>query len=178
MIELPIQKYGLVFRFVEPNDSAFILSLRTDEKLAKHLSKTSIALEDQIAWINGYKEREKKGEEYYFIFETLSNERVGLIRLYDISGTNYNCGSWLIKPGIDDFAAIKSDLFINDFALNILNLEKCYFDVRKHNKKVLRYHKMFATQVGEDDENIYLLTDRSAFQRKKEYLFSILGENL
>ena len=175
MIRLPIEKHGLIFRLVEPSDAPFILSLRTDEKLAKHLSKTSINLQDQIAWINSYKTREKKGDEYYFIFETLTNERIGLVRLYDFSGTNYNCGSWLIKQGIDDFAAIKADLFISDFALNVLKLEECLFDVRKQNKKVLRYHKMFSTQIGEDQENIFFHSDRKSFERKKNYLISILN---
>lgn len=177
MISLPIIKYGLTFRLVETYDAAFILSLRSNLKLSKHLSPTSNNLENQISWIESYKKREKKEEEYYFIYESLAKESIGVVRLYELSGKKFNCGSWLVKPGIDDFAAIKADLFINEFAFNTLSLEECHFDVRKDNKKVLRYHKMFAKPIAEDDLNIYFLADKNDFERKKTYLISILDEN-
>lgn len=174
MITLPAHQYGLIFRLVEEQDAEFILSLRTDPKLAMHLSPTTYDLPRQQAWIRDYKQREEQGLEYYFLFETEEHEPLGVVRLYNFIDKTYNSGSWLVKPGSDDFTAIKSDLFISSFAINELGFEQCLFDVRKANKKVVRFHKMFATVTGEDEINLYLMMDRKAYQRKYEYLISII----
>ena len=63
-----IEKYGLKARLVEEQDAAFILSLRTDPKLSRFLHPTENDEEKQRAYIRGYKEREKQGKDYYFIF--------------------------------------------------------------------------------------------------------------
>ncbi|PWK79860.1 acetyltransferase (GNAT) family protein [Mucilaginibacter oryzae] len=174
MITLPAHQYGLIFRLVEERDAEFILSLRTDPKLARHLSATENDLPKQQAWIRTYKQREALGQEYYFLFENEDHEPQGLVRLYDFDGKTYTSGSWLIKPGADEFAAIKADLFSASFAMNELGFERCVFDVRKANKKVLRFHLMFASVTGEDELNVYLALDRAAYERKFKYLTSII----
>jgi len=173
-LEIPVFKYGLWFRMVEETDAAFILSLRTDARLARYLSQTENDVARQQEWIRAYKVRELKGLEYYFIFEDHNHEPQGVVRLYDFKGKTYNSGSWLVKPGSDDFTAIKSDLFISSFALDELGFEQCLFDVRKANKKVVRFHKMFATVTGEDENNLYLTMDRKAYERKYHYLKNII----
>lgn len=174
MITLPIKKYGLTFRMVEVSDAAFILGLRTDPKLSRHLSPTDDDLAKQQAWICAYKERETQGLEYYFLFENEDHEPQGVVRLYNFINKTYNSGSWLVKPGSDDFTAIKSDLFISSFAINELGFEQCLFEVRKANKKVVRFHKMFATLISEDENNLYLIMDKKAYERKYKYLTSII----
>lgn len=174
MIQLPAHQYGLIFRLVEEQDAEFILSLRTDPKLARHLSATDNDLAKQKAWICTYKEREALGQEYYFLFETEDHEPQGLVRLYDFDEKTYTSGSWLIKPGAGEFAAIKADLFSGWFAMNELGFERCVFDVRKANKKVVRFHRMFASVTHEDELNLYLVLDRAAYERKFKYLTSII----
>jgi hypothetical protein len=178
MIQLPVKKYGLWFRFVEPHDAEFILSLRTDPVLAKHLSPTKNDPEAQRTWIAEYKKREAQGQEYYFLLEDEQHEPQGVVRLYDIKDGEFNCGSWLVKPGADEFTAIKLDLFVAQFALDELKLDRCLFDVRKKNKKVVRYHRMFSEVTGEDELNYYMMTDKDAYSRKIDYLKKILETSL
>lgn len=173
-MQFPFYKFDLIFRLVEESDAEFILSLRTDPKLSRHLSPTDNDPEQQRLWIREYKEREARGEEYYFLFESTSHEPLGVVRLYDFKDKTYNSGSWLIKPGGDILTAIKSDLFISSFALDELGFEQCLFDVRKDNKKVVRFHKMFATQINEDENNLYLMMDRKAYEKKYKYLINII----
>lgn len=174
MITLPACRYGLVFRLVEESDAEFILSLRTDPKLSKHVSPVENDLNKQKAWIRSYKEREAQELEYYFLFENPDHEPQGVVRLYDFSGKTYTSGSWLVKPGSDEFTAIKSDLFISSFAFDELGFDQCLFDVRKANKKVVRFHKLFATVIREDEHNLYLIMDRKAYDRKYQYLKTII----
>lgn len=166
----PRKQYGLWFRMVGEDDAAFILSLRTDPVLAKHLSSTENDLEKQKAWIRKYKEREANGEEYYFLFEDEQHEPQGVVRLYDFNNGTFNCGSWIIKPGADEMTAIKSDIFISTFAIEELMFEKCIFEVRKGNKKVLRFHQKFSRVIGEDELHYYLETDRDAHFKKMDFL--------
>ena len=72
MIILPedytIEKYGIKARFVGVNDVDFVLSLRSDKELTRFIHQTDNNRDLQIKWIEGYKEREREGKEYYFIF--------------------------------------------------------------------------------------------------------------
>ncbi|MBK0378213.1 GNAT family N-acetyltransferase [Mucilaginibacter segetis] len=173
-MRFPVYKYGLFFRLVEETDAAFILDLRTNKNLARHLTSTDDDLQKQVEWIREYKTREKSQKEYYFLFEDENHQPSGVVRLYDINDDTYTSGSWLAKPGSDEFLSIKSDLFISDFAAEELKGKKCVFDVRKKNKKVLRYHKMFSTVIGEDDLNYYFTIDEENALRKYNFLKSII----
>ena len=173
-MQFPVYKYGLIFRLVEESDAPFILSLRTDPKLSRHLSPTDDNLEKQMHWIRQSRQRGLKGEEYYFLFEDENRQPLGVVRLYNLKDGTFTSGSWMIKPQCDHFVAVKSDLFVLDFAFAVLNLEKCLIDVRKENKKVLLYHKKFFTQINEDKTNIYFEMDRVAYHHKRDFLTGII----
>lgn len=177
-MQFPKYKYGLTFRLVEEGDAQFILSLRLDQKLSRYLSPTDDNLEKQIQWIRLYKAREAEGKEYYILFEDQKGQQLGIVRLYDFTRDTFNSGSWLIKSNCDDFVAIKSDLFVSTFAIEELKFKKCFFDVRIENKKVVRYHKMFSTQISEDENTLYLMMDKEAYKRKYNYLMSIIEPEL
>ncbi|WP_462267042.1 GNAT family N-acetyltransferase [Mucilaginibacter sp.] len=177
-MQLPAHQYGLIFRLVEESDAEFIFSLRTDPRLAKHISSVTNELEAQKAWIRNYKEREARRLEYYILYADQHNQPVGVVRIYDITDTAYTCGSWLIKSGCDEFISAKSDLFISKFASEELKNKRCVFDVRKNNKKALRYHKMFATIIGEDELNYYFTVNEEDARRKKSFLTSIIQPNI
>jgi hypothetical protein len=179
-MQFPFHKYGLTFRLVKENDAAFILSLRTDETRAKHLSTTDNDLQKQIEWIRAYKEREKVGIEYYVLFEDAKQQPLGVFRLYNINikDNSFTSGSWLIKPGCDEFIGLQSDLFIGFLAHEVLNLNNCFFDVRKNNKKVLRYHKRFAKVISDDELNVYFVMDRSAYDQKSKFLTGVIQADI
>ncbi|MEO3404322.1 GNAT family N-acetyltransferase [Mucilaginibacter sp. CAU 1740] len=178
MIQLPAHQYGLIFRLVEEQDAEFILSLRTDPRLAKHVSPVSNELEAQQAWIRKYKEREARGLEYYFLYTDEQNEPLGVFRLYNIEHNTVTSGSWLAKSGQDELNSIRADLFLTTAIFEEFKFDRCVIDVRKDNKKLLRYHKMFFTVTSEDDLNVYMYMNAADYQRKKEFLTSIIQPSI
>ncbi|MDN3548719.1 GNAT family N-acetyltransferase [Mucilaginibacter aquaedulcis] len=174
-MKLPVYIYGLWFRMVEETDAEFIWDLRTNPELARHLSPIGDHIDNQRTWIRNYKTREAKRVEYYFIFGPKETDPCGVIRLYNITADAFTCGSWLIRPRSDEFAAPGSDLFAMILGFETLNKQRCIFDTRKANKKVVRYHRIFAKQTHEDRENYYFEIDWAHYQYKKHFLSKILG---
>lgn len=175
MVSFPINKFGLSFRLVEKSDAAFIVGLRVDPRLSKHLSYTDNDIAKQEEWIEQYKKREKQGLEFYLLFETIDQKPLGVVRLYNFKGDTYTSGSWLVSPDSDELVAIKSDLFAAYFGFEVLKFDYCYIDIRKENTKVIRYHKRYFKQVDEDAEHLYLLMDKTAYEKKKAFLLPIIN---
>jgi hypothetical protein len=174
-MDFPVCRYGLNFRLVTEDDAEFIVRLRTDKKLARYISHTDNSVANQVNWIKNYKRREEEGKEYYVLFEDAQTGPLGVFRLYKIEGDHFTAGSWLVKPDSEEFAALKSDLFLLIFGFEDLKMNRCFIDVRKDNKKLVRYHKMFFRLIGEDENNLYLDMDKAAYEHKRKYLTSILN---
>lgn len=171
-----LQLKNTALRLAEVADAAFILQLRTDKILSRFLNKTDNNLLRQQQWLQAYKQREAEKKEYYFIIENATTaEPIGTVRLYNIQGEQYTSGSWILKKGTPSNAATLSDYMITYFGFETLGFNRCFFDVRKENKKVLAFHKRFAAYVSEDEENIYMAMDRSGFAKKKEFFERVLG---
>ena len=66
--DFTMEKYGLFARFVNESDAEFIVKLRTDPVLGKWIHSTDSDIENQKQWLREYKERERNGLDYYFIF--------------------------------------------------------------------------------------------------------------
>jgi hypothetical protein len=162
-MQFPAFAYGLSFRLVQETDAAFILSLRTDSNRNKHLSPTDNSLDNQVQWLRAYKEREARGKEYYFIYTDEQQHDAGLFRLYNINGNTVTAGSWLSKPGIEAFTALKADLYVSVLIFKILQFETCLIDVRNDNK------------TGEDEQNIYLTMNNAGFEKKYKFLMNIIS---
>lgn len=156
-------------RFVEEADAEFILSLRTDEKYNKHLSPVRQDLEAQEIWIRNYKKDEAAREQFYFIIERLDGTRCGTVRVYDLRPDSFSWGSWILNEEKTRFAAIESAFLVYDFGFGDLGFDKCHFEVRKGNSKVISFHeKMGARQVGETGlENLYEITKQAVYESRK-----------
>ena len=58
----------------------------------------------------------------------------------------------------------------------ILGFEKDCFDVRRGNKKVVRFHEMRgATLVGENEIDYFFELTKESFQKTKNKLYAMLG---
>jgi hypothetical protein len=175
IIELPLSRYGLVVRYVVKKDAEFILSLRTNPFLARHLNETSTNLDRQISWIESYKERESKGLEHYFIFEK-KGVKVGLIRIYNISEKNATSGSWLCLPNISYEIPIIILVIMREFFFETLNLTTEIMDTRRNNKQVIKTHHLFGAVVtGKDDIDVFHELSRNIFLMKKNRILKLVG---
>ncbi len=155
-------------RLVEESDAQFILDLRTDKK-AKYLSQTDNNLENQIKWIRNYKEREKENKEFYFVIENKENGKIGLVRAYNIEDDSATSGSWIMIDNSPIENVLESNLLIYEFIFEKLNKEKLFFDVRKDNKKVWRFHKSYgAIQIDEDELDYFFEFKKDNFNKMKD----------
>jgi len=168
IIQSNIEKYGLIFRLIEPGDAAFILKLRSDPSLARFISKTSNSLNDQINWINNYKTREAEGKEYYFVTTTLDGQSLGTSRLSELEGDCFELGSWLFSREAPQGASILADIVTKEIGFDMLDFNFCKFNVRKENKSVLKYHLNFSPIiVDENDLDVYFNLSKENFYKNK-----------
>lgn len=142
-------------RFVTENDAEFIINMRTNTNKNKFLSSVDNNIEDQKTWIREYKKRETQKEEFYFIIESKTHEKLGLVRMYDFkeiqNKRSFCWGSWLIKEYAPKTTAIESALQIYEFGFHTLGFDRSHFDVRKGNDKVIAFHQRFGAKII--DEN-------------------------
>ncbi|MCH9852601.1 MAG: GNAT family N-acetyltransferase [Alphaproteobacteria bacterium] len=137
-------------RLALESDAEFILALRKAK--GQYLSKTDITVSQQKLWIADYKKRETAQEEFYFIIESKLAELLGTIRLYDFKNGSFCWGSWAIKDGAPRTTAIESVILVYDIGFYKLGFNHCHFDVRKDNKKLVRFHESFgARRTHEND---------------------------
>mgnify|MGYP003706666207 CR=1 FL=1 len=141
---------------VEVEDAEFIVNLRL--KKGQFLSKTDSDVEKQIEWIKEYKNREKFKEEYYFIIEDKNFNKLGTIRIYNINYEEklFTFGSFIVNNHPNNkYIALESITAIFDFAFNILQLEQCYFDCRKNNKKANDFYIRYQAEIIKENESDY-----------------------
>lgn len=167
--DFELERYGIHVRLVSEADSPFILTLRTDEKLGRFIHATSPDVQQQIEWTRKYKEREKQGEDYYFVFEKPKGNPLGVCRIYDINNDNFTIGSWLFKKDAPVGAAILGDIITREIAFSLFPHSILNFDVRKANLNVNRYQATYKPQIVREDELSYYYTcSKENFEKYKK----------
>lgn len=156
-------------RDVEVKDAEFILSLRCDEKKSKYLHKTEFNIQKQQDYIRHYKTLDN---EWYFIIENKKNEPIGTYRIYDLKQDSFSIGSWLMVEKANPFEVIEGEYLAKCFAFKTTGFNKFHFDVRKENKKVVRFHKMVGAKiVGENNIDYFFECTKDDYLKKiKQYL--------
>jgi RimJ/RimL family protein N-acetyltransferase len=150
----PLVKNDVTLRLVEESDAEFIFNLRQNEELSKYLNKVSSKIEDQTSFIKKSRELSAKGLEYYFIIE-YKNEPVGTIRIYNINHELKTCtwGSWIIKRDLGNpKVSIISTFLIYKYCFESLGIEMIYFDVRKENLSVQKFHTSYGSKIVSEGE--------------------------
>lgn len=175
--DFKIERYGLHARLVREEDVDFILFLRTNKELTKHIHSTEDDRDRQIEWIRDYKQRESEGNEYYFIFY-YHGEPVGLNRMSSRSELYAVSGSWLCKPGIEPWIPIAVNFLFNDIVFEVLNIQLVVCDVRKTNKRVYKYHLMIGdVKIHESDIDHFFYRTRNTFMPKRNKLIRLFNLN-
>ena len=164
------------YRLVDKSDANFIISLRSDKRASKYLSPVSTDINDQICWIEDYKIREQKEEEFYIMcLSKNDNIRQGVFRIYNIKSDSFEIGSWLFSKDSIRNAAIHTDLDCRVFFFNKLKVNKCYFEVVKSNKKVLKYHSIFSPKlIGENESKFKFELDKVKFLSTRKKLIKLI----
>lgn len=151
----------LNFRDAKPDDAAFILSLRTDEKKSRYLSATSPDVAQQRAWLERYAPDDSQ---VYFLITSTEGKPVGTVRLYDQRGDSFCWGSWIKSDEAPSGFGIESALMVYEYGL-ALGFKRAHFEVRKGNSGVTAFHERFgAVVVSEDEENFYYEMSEAAIR--------------
>lgn len=154
----------LVFRDATVDDAEFILSLRTDEKKSRYLSKTRPDLDAQREWLETYQDGEGQA---YFIIE-YQGEAIGTVRIYDPQGDSFCWGSWILKDSRPSQAAMESTLMVYAYACDHLGFKGAHFDVRKGNEKVWQFHERFgARRIRETEADYFYALDLAAITKSR-----------
>jgi hypothetical protein len=174
---LPLKRYNSLIRLVETGDAEFVFKLRTNQILGRYLHEIGGTVKDQECWISNYKTREAIGQEFYFInIDPETDNAVGLNRIYNFNNSIFELGSWIYLPSADISKSIIGDIIVKEIAFETLGFKVCAFNVRKENKSVVRYHKMFSSDiVGEDEINLYFELTNEVFEINKNKYLEIFG---
>lgn len=174
-------KYGLKYRLVTEDDACFILSLRTDPKLARYLHATEADLEKQKQWIREYKKREASQKEFYFIFFN-GEEPIGVYRLHDINGDKFSTGSWLFGANAPFGASFLAQIIVREYAFLELGLsyEEDLNGVYLENVNVYKFNlfaglKEIGRNVDSTGHNISLGLTKDDFLAGRKKILRMLG---
>lgn len=179
--DFTMEKYGLYARFVNEDDAEFILKLRTDEDLGRWIHSTDNDLEKQKQWLREYKQRERQGLDYYFIFYK-DGVPVGLNRLYEIKGTTFTTGSWIFIKEAPLECSIAASIMVRELAFEQLGFkyEHAFDGVHTKNVKVIRFNHMMGLKdlsLFEDVKGTYIeqsLTPED-FAKNKPKMLKYIG---
>lgn len=174
-----ISGFSYRLRPVTIEDAQFIVDTRLeDEKKSKYVHKISSDVNLQINWLNKYFER---NGDYYFVVENIfTNEKEGLISIYDINGDVAEWGRWVFKRG--SLGALESVNLIYKVAFEKLNLQEVYTRTVEDNISVVNFHKSINAKFRTLLKNEFELEGKkyNAVEQyvDKDYYFSDLKENL
>lgn len=134
-------------------DANFVVSLRLDSGRGQFLTNIDRSVEAQRRWLQGYLQDENQA--YFVIHDVETCSPVGLVRMYGPRGNFFSWGSWIFLPGCDSFLAFESAMLIYQYAF-LLGFEAAYFDVRRSNISVRRFHeKLGAVEVSSDRRDVF-----------------------
>ena len=168
-------KYGLDVRLVNEDDAEFILKLRTNKWLARHLHPTEQDIEKQISWLREYKKREDEGRENYFIYSQ-NNKPIGVNRISNISDYYGLGGSWLCSPENDMKVSMATPFFGDEISFEYLNLSFIVFDVRRANTHVWKFHQSIgAVRIEESELDFYYYLSKHNYYSKRDKMLKLLN---
>ena len=157
-------------------DAKLIFDFRSSPSSKRFLNNVP-TLENQRQWLREYFERASIGSEHYFIIEN-SRMAVGTIRISHIEPEykTFEWGSWFVRKGQHPFVAITSVLLLYELGFDDLGLETAFFEVRKENYGVLRFHQSYgAICVGEIQQSMRFELRREDFDPVRTRWRRMLG---
>ena len=170
-IDFTCKRYGIECRMAEEEDSTFIVSLRTNDKLSRYIHSTENDIEKQKKWMRSYQERHIKGEDYYFVY---SHKGVpfSVNRIYNITEKTATGGSWICVPGTLPEISMASIVMMREILFEFLGKDYDLFDVQIGNKQVRKLHLLLGAKkigVTGNQENFSLYKE-DYFRSREDFL--------
>jgi len=172
---MPIKLGKVKLRLVKESDASLIVALRNSEK-GKILPKGAQTVADQVLWLQNYKIREQRGDEYYFAIE-FDREPVGYLRVYaiDRSSAQFSWGSWVIVPQTPPVVSLSAVFLVYEFCFGALGLQQAVFDVRCRNLNVLRFHlQTGAKEISRNSLDVFFEYPRNSWQSYRPKILQLI----
>lgn len=100
---------------------------------------------------------------------------MGTNSIYNIHEDQFTGGRWCMVEHSLPEEVLESSILAWNYAFNVLGLHKDCYDVRKNNKKVLRYHTTWgARYIKEGEEDIFFEMTRDTFNQNKQRFLDLL----
>lgn len=170
---------NLTLRFIEPEDAEYVYGLRTDPTYNTHLTKVTGTAGDQRRWIEAYKERESKGEEFYYVIENEHGISCGLVRLYEIDAETFTWGSWILDKNKPSKAALESAVLSFGVGFEALQRTCANVDVRVENAHAAAfYRRLGMIEINRTERDIFFAYPRSRFLADKLRYLKLVCEEV
>lgn len=171
-----IEGPNLILRLIRPEDAEYVHGLRTDPAYNVHLSAVTGTAEDQRRWIEGYKNREASGREYYYVIERRDDGRCcGLVRLYDIEADHFTWGSWILDRNKPPKAALESAVLSFGAGFSLSGMTHALVDVRRANIHAAAFYRRFGMiEINSDAQDIFFTYPRETFLRDRPTHLAVL----
>jgi RimJ/RimL family protein N-acetyltransferase len=174
-----IDGVDISLRLVQQEDASYIYNLRTNPAYSRYLSAVTGTVGDQRSWIKSYKTRESVGSEYYFIIERKDGLPCGVVRLYNITDTQFTWGSWILDNNKPHKASLESALLSFDFGFNSLGIQTANIDVQVENTHAQAfYRRLGMIEVRRTEREIYFIYSREQFTKDHQAHTDALLKNV
>ena len=169
---------NLILRLIQPEDAAYVHSLRSNPAYNTHLSTVTGTVDNQRTWIENYKSREAKGQEFYYVIERKDGTRCGLVRLYDIEAESFTWGSWILDKNKTRKAALESAILSFGVGFDALGVQLANVDVRITNEHAAAfYRRLGMVETHRTDKDIFFIYTRDQFDTGRTHHLKQLSEN-
>ena len=169
---------NLTLRLIQPEDAAYVHSLRSNPVYNTHLPAVTGTVDDQWTWIVDYKFREAQEQEFYYVIERKDGTRCGLVRLYDVEAESFTWGSWILDENKPRKAALESAILIYEVGFDGLGCDHAVFEVRNDNSHTLAFHRRLgAREIATDELNVYFNYEQRQFDSDRPHYLKLLNEN-
>lgn len=173
-----ITKYGITLKPLTHDKIELVRQWRNTPKIRQFMEyRQEITQEMQERW---FEKISTSGKDFFFII-VFEDKEVGLINIKDVDFEKKEG-----EPGIfiwdDEFlnggASFRASLARNDFAWDVLKLERLVSHVLSDNKRAIRYNKMQGFVMASDQDGLYnqkYILEKENALKSKEKLIKILN---
>lgn len=127
--------FSYKLRKIRVEDAAFVVETRLkDAARNRYIHPISNDISLQERWI-----KEHQNEHYFVVENLFTNQKEGLISLYNIENGRAEWGRWVMKKG--SLAQVESVMLIYKFAFEKLKLDEIYTHTVKDNTSVVAFHE-------------------------------------
>lgn len=168
----------LALRLVTEEDAEYIDTLRKNGLYNKYLSEVRGNVSDQRMWIKNYKNREKKGLEFYYVIERNDAIPCGLVRIYNIKNNEFTWGSWILEKNKPPKAALESAVLSFGIGFQILNCDRANIEVRADNEHAIQFYRRFGmVQSRRTESDIFFVYSRAKFNSEHQSFLDIVSKS-